>query len=39
MITAVESLFPMLNDIPLSGQGTKMKNTWRDMRYEKEGAG
>lgn len=35
MVTAVESLFPMLNDIPLSEQGTEMKNTWRDMRRSK----
>lgn len=35
MVTAVESLFPMLNDIPLSEQRTKMKNTWRDMRRSK----
>lgn len=31
VVTAVENLFPMLNDIPLSGQRTKMKNTWRAM--------
>ena len=35
MVTAVESLFPMLNDIPLSEQRTKMKNTWREMRRSK----
>lgn len=35
VVAAVESLFPMLNDIPLSGQGTKMKNTWRDTRRSK----
>lgn len=29
VVTAVESLFPMLNDIPLSGQRTKMCNTCR----------
>jgi hypothetical protein len=31
VVTAVENLFPMLNDIPLSGPETKMKNTWRDI--------